>query len=263
MRTIELIKKSTCAVVLFLLIGCGGTTDSAENDTPTIEISEADIDAYVAVKLDASQEYSVAQSLRFSKENETYEAVQYLQGDTLVLYLETEQLTGKSISRNTFYKDGVPVYIDEYFSINTVDSEPFIQRKIYMDGANVMSAFERKSFTEGELELAAYNPVEVDLEYYDFDRPKRAVNQLDEFALQFEEFLIIDPQTYLILGNEESGYEAALFVAEEHPLLTEMNTDPTAYKGKTMHVYHQFVLTNGIERMLFIDGEIVADSLAN
>lgn len=241
--------------LILLTFSCGGAT-SDENDE-TVEINTEHIDAYVNGKLDDSQEYEVALSLRYSKGNETYEVVQYIQNDTVILFLETEVGEDSSITRNTFFENGKPVYVEEYIAINRVEEEPFIQRRAYLDGANKVIGSKRKSFSESELETLDYVDSEILRDEFDFDRPKRAINQTGEFELKFEEFIIIDPQTYLVLGNDESGYDVALFVAEKHALLEEINANKEAYKGKVLHVYHQFVLTNGIERMLFIDAEVL------
>lgn len=248
-------------IMSLLFIACtdNSVTEETQEKVEKIAFTNTQIDAYVAEKLDDSQEYDVAMSLRFSNSDDTYEVIQYVQNDTIILFVETEIMSDKSISRRTFFKNGLPVYVEEYLSKNTTEEAPFIQRKIYLNGNQIVESLERQSFSEEELEMLAYQNVEISLDEFDFDRPKRAVQQTDEFALQFEEFIIIEPQTYLVLGNEESGYDAALFVAEEHPLLTEINENQEKYRGKTLHVYHQFVLTNGIERMLFVDAELMEE----
>ncbi|MGB1104685.1 MAG: hypothetical protein ACPG21_13810 [Crocinitomicaceae bacterium] len=221
----------------------------------TIDITPEEIDAYVAEKLDVNQLYDVSQSPRFSKEKETYEVIEYLQDDSVVLFVITHVLENEQIDRQVFFKHGVPVYVDELVSSNIAEL-PFTQRRIYLDGANALKAEERSSAFEDELQYLEYQEVSVDLDNYDFEKPKRAFSQEGEFALFFEEFINIPPQEYLILENEESGYDVALFIAEgdDHPFLLQLKEDPEKYKGRPVFVTQQFIIMTNIERMLFIDG---------
>lgn len=231
-------------VIALLLVSCG----SDQN----LEISSNEIDQYVTEKTDPSQEYDVSQSLRFSRENETYEVVRYMQNDSVILYLETEVTADEQVVRQIFYKHELPIYVDEYIASN-VNEKPFTQRKIYLDGEHVISAFARSSDSESELEFLEYEEADVEDEELDFKRPRNAMKQEGEFELAFEEFITID-QTYLILENAESKYDVALFVNGPHAELDKIYADPAAHKGRPFFVTHQFVLMNGIERTLFIDG---------
>lgn len=220
----------------------------------SLEITTEEIDTYVNEKLGPDQMYDVSQSLRFAKENETYEVVRYVQNDTVILYLETHVTEDQQIVRQTFFMHGLPVYVDEYISSN-ITEDPFTQRKVYLDGAAVMESFERSSAYEDELEYLEYTVADVDTDEFDFEKPDNAMAQQGDFEMKFEEFIIISPQTYLILENDESKYDVALFLSgESHPLLDQLFANPDDYKGRTIFVTHQFVLMNGIERMLFIDG---------
>jgi hypothetical protein len=234
-------------ITTFLMASCGGGK--------TIDITPEEIDAYVAEKLDANQLYGVSQSLRYSKENETYEVVEYIQDDSVVLYVITHAMEQEQVNRQVFYKHGVPIFVDELVSSNVADL-PFTQRRIYMDGANVLRSEERSSAFEDELQYLDFESVSVDLDDYDFEKPKRALLQQDEFALFFEEFIIIPPQEYLILENEESGFNVALFIADgdDHPFLMQLKDDPEKYRGRPVFVTHQFIVMSNIERMLFING---------
>jgi hypothetical protein len=244
------------SVISVLLLSCGG-------GGKTIAITPAEIDEYVNEKLGENQLYNVSQSLRFSKENVTYEVVEYVQNDSVVLYMETDVTDDEQIIRQTFYKFGVPVYIDEMVSSNVAEL-PFTQRRIYLDGANVLKAEERSSASESELMYLDYAEATVDLDQYDFDKPTRALLQEGEFQLSFEEFISIPPQEYLILENEESKFDVALFVAEgdDHPFLAELKANAAEYKGRPVFVTHQFIIMQNIERMLFINGYFADETTA-
>jgi len=226
---------------------------SACNSQPSLEISVEDIDIYVAEKLDESQIYDVTQSLRFSRNDETYEVVQYLQNDSVVLYLETLISNEENITRQVFFKEGFPIYVSEYISKNT-EITPFSQREVYLDGASVIEARERLADNESDLEYIEYQKIALEIDVYDFSRLENAILQKGEFEMKFGEFIVINPQSYLILENTESDYEVALFITEEHPVLDELFDHPEENKGRSIFVNHQFVSMSGIERMLFIDG---------
>lgn len=221
-----------------------------------LELTVEDIDVYVDEKLGPDQMYDVGQSLRFSRDEETYEVVRYVQEDTVVLYLETHTTAQEQVVRQTFFKEGLPVFVDEYISSNVAE-EPFMQRKVYLDGSSIMECQERKSASEFDLEYMEFAEGDVALDAYDFDKPGNAMEQRGEFELKFEEFLNIPPQKYMILENESSKYNVALFVSDEpNALITTFELDPEAHKGETVFITHQFILMNGIERMLFVEGKV-------
>jgi hypothetical protein len=128
------------------------------------------------------------------------------------------------------------------------------ERKIYLNGSEVIAAYERKGPTEEEVDSMKFEKAEIDLGDYDLKRPRRAIDQEAEFEMKFGEFLIINPDSYLILENDENGYGVALFIMEGDMLLDEMYEKPESYKGKTIEVFHEFMVMNGIERMIYRGG---------
>lgn len=250
MTELRSLKLICFSLVLTLLFACGGN-----GPEETLDVSTTEIDTYVSDKLSESQEYDVTQSLRFAHDTETYEVIEYMQNDTVVLFMEIHYTDELQTVRQTFFKEGLPVYVDELLVKNVLEN-PFTQRKTYLNGADVIESYERYAENETDLEYMEYAEVDIDWESFDFQRPADAIHQEGEFKMQFGEFIIIDPQTYLILENESGYYDVALFVSEPHPLIDQLNGDPESYEGQTIFVNHQFVLMNGIERMLFIDGEL-------
>ena len=75
--------------------------------------------------------------------------------------------------------------------------------------------------------------------------------------MKFGQFLIINPDSYLILENDKSGYNVAFYILEGDELLDELYANPDAYKGKTIKVNHEFMKMSGIERMIYRGGEII------
>lgn len=224
-----------------------------------LKVNTAEIDTHIAAILKEDVIYDVAESMRFSKLDETYEVVEYTKGDTLFLHAEIFSNENFTVNRNIFYLEGLPVYITEYFIKNTVSEDPYLEREIYLNGKSVIAANERSALYENNLELEEFTKTSVSISEFDFERPKNAVNQTEDYQMRFGEFLVIDPQTYLILENKKSGYAVALFVSEEHALLNKMHEDPNAYQDKIVFTYHQFFESNGIARMAFIDAVIVQE----
>ena len=230
---------------------------SCKGDMPAAEFEPNDIDAYVADKLDDSQIYDVSQSLRFSRDNETYEVVQYMQNDTVVLFLETHITQEEQIIRQFFYRGGILVFVDESIGSNVAEI-PFTQRQTYFEGDKIVKSQQRSTEYEMDLKNLEFEKTEVALSDFDFQKPVNAMDQKGEFEMTFEEFIVVD-QTYLILENPESEFDVALFVNSAHPLLDKLFAVPADYVGKTIFVTHQFISMNGVERMLFVDAFFVKD----
>ncbi len=245
-------------VAFIFLYSCSG--ESHSEDEVIVDISTDDIDKYVATKNGEDQIYDVARSLRFSSDEETYEVINFSQNDSLILFQEIVTTDNDQVVRMTYYKDSLPVYVSEIIASNT-EELPITERKVYLDGSHILNGYEKKASQEFDLEFIEFEEISVEVSEFDFDRPKNALAQRGEFEMTFQEFLIMDPQTFLILENEESGFDAALFVAEEHPFITEVRENEEAYRGKAIFVAHQFILTNNIERMLFMDGYVTADGM--
>ncbi|MBL7897213.1 MAG: hypothetical protein JNJ99_01675, partial [Crocinitomicaceae bacterium] len=92
-----------------LLVSCSGN-----GELKSLDIDEKSIDQYVEEKLDTSQTYDILTGMRFSKgENYAYSAVRFSQNDTAILYTELIEDSTGTIYRNLFYKDKLPVYVEE------------------------------------------------------------------------------------------------------------------------------------------------------
>ena len=232
------------------LIACSGSAE--------VELTEADVDEYVEQKLSSSEIYDIAVSMRFSKENEAYSVVEYGQNDTIVLVNEEIELADKLVIRNTFYKNSQPVFIEE-FDYPYFETENYFERKIYLNGTSVIQGYQRESFYEHELDQAKFDKITVSIDDYDFIRPIDAINQEGDYEMKYGEFLIIDPQRYLILGNDQSDYSVALFLMKGDLLIEELYNFPEKYKGKTIFIHHEFLDMNGIERMIY-KGGIVSEN---
>jgi len=223
---------------------------------PKLEITTDEIDLYVASCLDAERIYDINLGPRYSRDDETYKADEYAYYDSLVL-ITCEEYSEKEFSTmNIFFKQELPVYIEQYISAYNEADGDIIERKIYLNGAEILEEHERTGVTDYELENAAYKQVELSIEDFDFERPRRATAQEGEFEMKFNEFLIINPESYLILKNEESKYGVALYILEGDELLDELFSKPLIYKGKTLKFDYEFLKMEGIERMIYRGAEV-------
>ncbi|MCB9225122.1 MAG: hypothetical protein R2780_01310 [Crocinitomicaceae bacterium] len=231
---------------IVLLLSCKGKKG--------LDITEEEIDEYVASCLDTSKIYDILAGLRYSRNTETYQVTEYSKYDTAVLNNSQEITEYSTIMMNYFYKEGLPVYIEEFKYMYEPDNVEVIERKIYLDGYDIIKAYERRAEFETEIDGKEFEEVTLDIADYDLERPERAIHQEGEFELKFDDFLIINPESYLILENKESGYGVALFIIEGDMLLDELYSEPKNYQGKTIEVFHEFMMMNGIERMIYRGG---------
>ena len=223
----------------------------------SLNVTVESIDTYVAEKLDTSQNYTILTGLRFSKENDTYAAVQFSQNDTVILCTEEHILTSGILFRNIFYQDDLPVFVEEYEEGLTSTAEVYTERKIYFNGAAVIKAFERSAATEEELIDMPYQEITTTMSDFDFNKPKDAVRQQGDFEMKFGEFLIFDNQSYLVLENENSGFNVALFIIQGDPMIDELYSNPEKYKVKTIFTTHEFHNIAGLDRVVYTGGKII------
>ncbi len=227
-----------------------GCTGSSEEET---ELTESDIDKYVTDKTNPSEIYDIALSMRFSKENEAYSVVDYAQNDTTILISEAIELAEKFVIRNMYFKDGEIVYIEE-FDKPYFETGNFVERKFYLNGDEVTSSYKRESNDEEEIEFLEFEKIIYSIDDFDFKRPGDAINQKGDYEMKYGEFLIIEPQRYLILENNESKYNVALFLMEGDMLIEQLYENPDDYRGKTIFIHHEFMDMNGVERMIYKGG---------
>lgn len=221
---------------------------------PSFDMSEEEIDEYVESVLDTAKIYDIAQGLRFSRDDESYQVTEYSQYDTVVLYNSMDETESSQTILNIYFKEELPIFIEEYIYEYPEEYSKVTERRIYLTGSDILQAYERSAEYETEIDEKEYEKVDLNYADYDFDRPKRAVNQEGEFEMKYGEFLIINPESYLILENEDSKYGVALYIMEGDMLLDELFAKPNDYLGKSIFVHHEFRMMGGIERMIYRGG---------
>ncbi|UKN01229.1 hypothetical protein K6119_15985 [Paracrocinitomix mangrovi] len=231
---------------LLFLISCGSE--------PEVTLTEEEIDEYVEECLDTSVVYDVVYGLRFSKNAESYQVNEYSLNDTSVLFTTQEVTETSTIQIDIFYKDSLPVFYKElrYDYPNGVTE--MTERKIYLGNQIVQAAYERKAGEDEDINDKEYTTISIRYDQLDFQRPKDAILQKGDYEMKYGEFLIINPDSYLILENDKSGYGIALFILQGDMLLDELYGNPEKYRGKAVFAHHEFMTINGIERMIYRGG---------
>ncbi|MBI3133525.1 MAG: hypothetical protein HYZ14_02510 [Bacteroidetes bacterium] len=243
---------------IYLIISAIAYSCTVAGEKQSLEIDENSIDAYVNEKLDTSETYDILTGMRFSKgEGYAYSAVRFSQNDTAILYTELIEDTTGLTYRNLFFKENLPVFVEENIIRTENNATIFIQRKIYLNGAIILKALERSASSEEELEQVAFKEITMTMGQFDFERAEQAVTQSGDYEMQFGEFLILDPVSYLILENEESGYSVALYLLQGDALINTLYENQDAYQGKTIRAYHEFMFIGGMEQMVYAGGDVV------
>lgn len=233
--------------IFILLLACKEETG--------LDVTEEDIDAYVADCLDSSKVYDIVPGLRYSRNDESYQVTEFSLEDTVILYNVIYESEDYRLAQNIYFMDELPVFLEEYRTEFKEDAASGLERKVYMNGEKVIAAYERAAEYEVDLDKAKFQESDtISMDDFDFDKPARAIAQDGEFELQFEDFLVINPESYLILENHESEWGAALFILQGDMLLDELYSNQEEYRNKTIYVQHEFQKMWGIERMIYRGG---------
>ncbi|MFT4599952.1 MAG: hypothetical protein ACI857_000119 [Arenicella sp.] len=235
------------ALFLFFLVAC--------NSDPVLDIDKEGIDDYVASCMNPEKIYDITQGARYSRNDETYQVNGYALYDSLILHTIEENTQNSATTRNIFYKEDLPVYVEEYISTFEEEESTVTERKIYLNGRDILEAEERTAVLD--IEFEEFASVDLSVSDYDFDRPKNALFQEGEFEMKYGEFLILGAESYLILENPESKFGVALYIIKGDELLDNLYARPLDYEGKTLHFDYEFLEMNGIDRMIYHGAEVL------
>lgn len=245
--------KKLCVILIVLVL-------SACSSEKTLDITKEEIQAYIESCTDSTRVYDIIQGARFSRDDETYQSNAFYYNDSLVLLVIEETSQTKLVNTNIYFKEDVPVYLEEYISKFDENEGYVAERKAYLNGLDVIASEERKANDAYEIEDLSYEKAELNYDGYDFKRGLRAIEQEAEFEMSFHEFLILNPESYLILENDSSGYGVALFITKGDENLDMLYLDAPAYRGKKVTFDYEFTVMNGIERMLYMGVEVVEEN---
>jgi hypothetical protein len=258
--------KSIFHITLFsiLLVSCDTNSKKIEIEHKTVS-KEQPIDNIVNQIDNNIDSYNKIESLRFSKETEQYEAVKFLKNDSVVLVSEQFSTPTSNYARNFYYSKNKIILIREIgFILSMADEYTQYEHNIYYYSDGSSTGFKTNFNVEDGKEIyddmgnQIFNRLPLDLTsiVIDKNRFNQAFNQEGPFEMKFGEFLIIEPQSYLILENEKSDYDVALYIIEGDSLLDDMYVNPSYYKGKTINVKHEIQTMNGVERLIYKGGEL-------
>ena len=230
----------------FIITACNFNN---ENITTVVKI-----DNLTKAIIDTSQVYDIVQSPKYSRTNEQYDVIDYAQNDTTKLQVETFVSEQKEYSRHLYYDNTKLVYASEMGYVLTDSSEtPYIVNTYFLgDGSQINYTNSTDFSIESDDYKLSEIPVKIQL-----IKPFNAIRQQGDFEMKFGEFLIMGPQTYLILTNKKSKYDIALYIQKGDYLLDELYSNPEKYKGKTIFSNHEFISENGVTKMAYRGGMLI------
>jgi hypothetical protein len=230
----------------FIITACNFNN---ENITTVVKI-----DNLTKAIIDTSQVYEIVQSPKYSRTNEQYDVIDYSQNDTTKLQVETFVSEQKEYSRQLYYDNTKLVYASEMgYHLTDTSETPYIINTYFLgDGSQINYT----NSTDFSMESDAYKLSEIPVKI-ELIKPFNAVRQQGDFEMKFGEFLVMGPQSYLILSNETSKYDIALYIQKGDFLLDELYTNPEKYKGKTIFSNHEFISENGVTKMAYRGGMLI------
>jgi len=250
---------SICTILLIVSCGDDNKIEEDVDQDQRDSIESTIIDIVMATKdLDS---LDMIPSLRFSSgENITYTVKQYMyQGE--VKMITVEDYANDYVRGSEFYYDnGQPVFVSDYISEFDDSSEVYTEHIIFLNNNEVYQSYVKNEFNDEPIfEDTLFEKSTIDISTLDFEKPLRALHQEGEFEMYFDEFLLIEPQSYLIVENADSSINAAIFIKYGDELLDKMFEDPKAFEKKKIWVNHYFEEMNGIERMIYNGAKLRED----
>lgn len=241
--------KNSLFIFLMMLISMTSCNFSNENKTTVVNI-----DAIVLAIVDSSQVYDIIQSPRYSRTDEQYDVIDYSQNDTTKLQVETFKSEKLEYTRQLYYDNTKLVFASEmgYHLTDTSETEYIINTYFLGDGSQINYINNTGFNTDSKEYKLTKDEVKLELA-----KPVNAVKQQGDFEMKFGEFLVMGPQSYLILSNETSKYDIALYIQKGDFLLDELYTNPEKYKGKTILSNHEFITENGVTKMAYRGGMLI------
>ncbi len=256
--------KILCSTIILLILISGCQNNSNQNHQnqedqlyDSIELVINQTVQKTSTTIDSLKE---AISLRYSiGENESYTVQEYTDKNVGVLIKEEHYSNTFFSKRNIYLVNDQVIFIQESKSDFSEEEEVYEERNIYINQNKVYSAYSKNIFNDSFLfEDTLFDPISVDNISFSIEKPLRALHQEGEYKMYFDEFLIIEPQSYLIVQNADSTINAALFIKQGDSLLDLLYSEQASYKGAALKVNHYFEQSNGIERMIY-DGAKLAE----
>jgi len=246
-----MIMKNSIFLLIITLLSV--TACNFKNDSNTTVVN---IDNIVSTIIDSSQIYDITQSPRFTRTDEQYDVIDYSQNDTTKLMVETFKSEKQEYSRQLYYNNTKLIYSSEmgYHLTDTSETEYIINTYFLGDGSQINFINNSSFDTKSKNYKLTDQSVKVEL-----IKSINAIKQHGDFEMKFGEFLVMGPQSYLILSNNKSKYDIALYIQKGDFLLDELYTNPEKYKGKTIFINHEFIIENGVNKMAYRGGMLMGN----
>ena len=233
-------------VIAFSIIACNSNT---ENKTTVVNI-----DDIVKSIVDTAKVYDIVESPKYTRTDEQYNVTEYSINDTVRLHVETFVSEHKEYTRQLYYTDTKLIYSSEFgYILTDTSEEEYISNAYFLGDGSQINYSNTKGFdVEGEDYKLTKTPVKIELV-----KPFNAIKQKGDFEMKFGEFLVMGPQSYLILSNEVSKYDIALYIQQGDFLLDELYNNSEKFKGKTIFSNHEFIKENGVTKMAYRGGILI------
>jgi len=241
--------KNSLFILIIIALGTTACNFNAESKTTV-----GNIDNLVQSIIDTSQVYDIIQSPKYTRTNEQYEVTEYSQNDTTRLHVESFVSESKEYTRQLYYDNTKLIFSSESgYDLTDTSQQEYIVNTYFLGDGSQINYMNTESFdVESENYKLTEAPMKIEL-----IKPFNAIKQQGDFEMKFGEFLVMGPQSYLILSNEKSKYDIALYVQQGDFLLDELYNNPEKYKGKTIFSNHEFISENGVIKMAYRGGMLI------
>lgn len=251
------------SLIVILCFSCDSKkSETIANDIVKIDSIEFNLKQKVLSIIGLNDSLDKISSLEYSLgENEKYAIVQLNENNQIQKLVEEDFTNDYNRQREIYFENNEIIFIKEMYSelINQVES--YSESLVFIKDEVVYKAYVKKEYNELPLfsEMDNFEIADFDINEIDFDKIKRALLQRGEFEMRFDQFLSIEPQTYLIVENADKTINVALFIKEGDEVLNKLFENQKDLKGRKLSVNHYFEEMNGVTRMIYNGAVFIED----
>ncbi|PWL33038.1 MAG: hypothetical protein DCO96_01425 [Fluviicola sp. XM-24bin1] len=196
---------------------------------------------YMAI-VDADDSWYIGNTMYYTKNpdvsQETYQVYLLLDSASNVVRIEeryTRENGGSVLGNFHYYKDGIRIASKEIYNEGQGESELFYERVSYYEDEKPIISKIRSNKYEEYLENEVYEiitPVACPT-----DKAERAIAREGEFQTNFLGVIKSGGLNYIEVGEgDPNGFSTTLLVQQITPLVGDMISNPSEYKGKPVSV---------------------------
>lgn len=236
-------------IILFFILGglysCGNEVKDTEELIEYKASEEELVFEDMVASIDMNDTLSTGNSLFYSKGNGASIEVKIFvneKGETVKMIESYVDAGSTSICSNTFYfKKGERIASVEKREEGVGEDTYFVERVSYYDKKDKpFISKERKAEYEEELDYESFTSIEN----YDcsLERALDVLNQSGPFATTFQGFVMEEPFTYLIVGeNNIDGYSSSLVVQDIDRTIQVLSENQSDMLGKALIIEFETV----------------------